>query len=259
MSSACQTWLAREDAAAVNVYISVNTIRPGRASRRRVDVGMIRHVFLDVDRDGAAVLSALSTRRDVPSCSYVLHSSSNRMHILWRVRGFSIPAVEVLQKHLAHELGTDLAATSCSQLTRIPGFINWKRRPGYRVTAEYRSPDALYTPADFPKQPITEVRLGTAARIPRAASEDWHALERARRYLSALPPAIAGQHGDAHTFRTCCRLVRGFALSDHDALTVLQDWNARCDPPWPERELVRKLVHARRYGREPIGGLLERR
>jgi hypothetical protein len=27
-----------------------------------------------------------------------------------------------------------------------------------------------------------------------------------------LPPAIAGQHGDVHTFRVCCRLARGFAL-----------------------------------------------
>ena len=31
-------------------------------------------------------------------------------------------------------------------------------------------------------------------------------------------------------------------------------WNARCEPPWSERELLAKLEHARRYGREPIGG-----
>jgi hypothetical protein len=81
-------------------------------------------------------------------------------------------------------------------------------------------------------------------------------VERARRYLASVPPAIAGQHGDAHTFRVCCRLVRGFALSDGDALDVLSTWNARCVPPWSMRELAEKICRARKYGREPIGGRL---
>ena len=80
-----------------------------------------------------------------------------------------------------------------------------------------------------------------------------------QRYLALLPPAIAGQHGDVHTFRVCCRLVRRLVLSDHEALTLLTDWNARCEPPWAERDLIDKLARAHRYGREPIGGLLDRR
>jgi hypothetical protein len=79
---------------------------------------------------------------------------------------------------------------------------------------------------------------------------------RARHYLEALPPAIAGEHGDLYTFRVCCRLVRGFALSDDDAVSLLADWNARCRPPWSDRELMTKVARARQYGREPIGGLL---
>jgi len=39
---------------------------------------------------------------------------------------------------------------------------------------------------------------------------------------------------------------------------VLQTWNARCEPPWPERQLLEKVQNARRYGREPYGGLLNR-
>jgi hypothetical protein len=81
-------------------------------------------------------------------------------------------------------------------------------------------------------------------------------VKRARRYLARVPPAIAGDHGDVHTYRVCCRLVRGFALGDHEALTVLTEWNARCRPPWTEHELEDKLRRARRYGREPIAGLL---
>ena len=75
-------------------------------------------------------------------------------------------------------------------------------------------------------------------------------------YLSKVPPAIAGQHGDVHTFRTCCRMVRGFGLADDDALDVLADWNARCQPPWTEAELRDKIRRARTYGREPIDGML---
>jgi hypothetical protein len=37
---------------------------------------------------------------------------------------------------------------------------------------------------------------------------------------------------------------------------MLASWNLRCVPPWSERELHDKLLRARRYGREPIGGLL---
>jgi hypothetical protein len=84
-------------------------------------------------------------------------------------------------------------------------------------------------------------------------------VERARRYLAALPPAVSGQHGDVTTFRACCRLVRGFLLDDAGALALIREWNARCEPPWSERELVDKIRRARRYGREPLGGLLEAR
>jgi hypothetical protein len=53
----------------------------------------------------------------------------------------------------------------------------------------------------------------------------------------------------------CCRIVRGFGLNDQDAVRVLSDWNARCVPPWSERELVAKIAHANKYGREPFGDL----
>jgi hypothetical protein len=80
-------------------------------------------------------------------------------------------------------------------------------------------------------------------------------VERARRYVARIEPAIAGQHGDLHTFRVCCRIVRGFALSDEEALAVLTEWNLRCEPPWSERELRDKITRARRYGKEEIGRL----
>ena len=81
-------------------------------------------------------------------------------------------------------------------------------------------------------------------------------VERARRYLALVPPAVTGEHGDLRTFRVCCRLTRGFALDEEQALQALSEWNQRCQPPWTTAELVDKLRRAARYGREPVGGLL---
>ena len=47
-----------------------------------------------------------------------------------------------------------------------------------------------------------------------------------------------------------------FALTDDEAFDALTEWNARCQPPWNERELRQKICSARRNGREPIGGML---
>jgi hypothetical protein len=70
-------------------------------------------------------------------------------------------------------------------------------------------------------------------------------LDRARKYLAKLPPAISGQGGHAATFRTACRLVIGFGLDRDQALTMLREWNeTHCDPPWTEKELEHKVDDA---------------
>ena len=252
-----QAWLRLMNARHFNVYVSVNAIAPGRRSRSRDAIDAIRHVFIEVDHDGGRVLATINARHDLPTPSYVLHSSPDRVHVFWRATGFGKSAVEHLQKYLAQELGADPAATPCSQTTRLPGFLNHKYAPPALVRATYGMTTGVYTPAAFPTPPATAPRRSTpvssAQRLP------VRVVERARRYLAALPPAVSGEHGDASTFRACCRLVRGFLLSDSDALTVLREWNARCVPPWTERELADKIQRARRYGREPLGGLLEAR
>lgn len=249
-----QRWLRHQNANRWNVYVSVNSIRPGR-SRARDAVLDIRHVFLEEDADGPGLLAALTTRPDLPPPSYVLHSSRGRVHLFWRVRGFSTALIESVQKRLAVELRTDPAATSCAQTTRLPGFFNHKRDTPCAVTIEYLRPRTTLTPSDFPmvgsRRPFTSGR-----RVCPERSAADHRIARARRYLQSLEPAVSGCHGDLHTFRICCRVVRGFDLSDDEALSVLSEWNERCQPPWSERELLAKVHNARRYGREAFGVLL---
>ena len=232
-------------------------IRPQRRARTRDAIAEVRHVFLDADRDGAAVLAAISRRRDLPPPSYVTHSSSNRLHVLWQVSDFTKDDVEALQNRLAVELGTDKAATSCAQVTRLPGYFNHKYRPASIVLTEFAAAPRCRCPSGFPST-SPPVPVEARRRSPAPASS-VSAQERARRYIAAIPPAVAGQHGDAATFRVCCRLVRGFDLEDAAALAVLADWNRACEPPWSESELRTKLAAARAYGKEQVGGLLNTR
>jgi hypothetical protein len=249
-----QAWLRAKNAGRANVFVSVNVVQPDQRSRRRDAVRAIRHLFLDADRDASHVVAAIAVRSDLPSPSYVLHSSPHRAHIFWRVTGFTIAEIEALQKRLTAELGTDPAATASSQLTRLPGFINYKRPQPWLVSIDYHNVDRIFGVSAFGVAVVPNKPRRSAARV---APSHRGALDRARRYLAAIPPAVVGHHGDVQTFRVACRLVRGFALDDDKALTLLSEWNARCRPPWQARDLVDKLSRARQYGREPIGGLLK--
>ena len=248
-----QSWLRQRNANGWNVYVSVNAVSPGR-SRSRDAICGIRHVFLEEDADGPGLLASLTTRPDLPPPSYVLHSSPGRVHVFWRVRGFEADTVETMQKRLAKELRSDTAATSCAQTTRLPGFANHKRQTPSPVTVEYLRPRTVFGTDDFPlARSMARDARGTTS-IMRCDAADRAA--RAQRFLLAVEPAVAGQHGDLRTFRICCRVVRGFDLSDYEAMSVLSEWNERCQPPWSERELLLKIQNARKYGREPLGAFV---
>ena len=68
--------------------------------------------------------------------------------------------------------------------------------------------------------------------------------DRARAYLAKCPPAVSGQSGHATAFAVVASVTNGFDLSEADALDVLRDWNAACQPPWSEKELLHKVRDA---------------
>lgn len=248
-------WLRAMNANRFNIYVGVNTVREGQRTRTKQAISAIRHIFLEVDREGAKRLKQIAARGDLPALSYVLQSSPGRLHFFWRVSGFSTEDAERLQKQLARELNTDPAATSCSQTTRIPGYQNHKRTPSHLITVRYGCSNVRYGPECFPRSPPLAPVVWRPTVPSRRSGSSMDVTERARRYLERIEPAISGQHGDLHTFKVCCRIVRGFELSDEEALVALTGWNARCRPPWSQHELRDKIGSARRYGREQIGSL----
>ena len=76
-------------------------------------------------------------------------------------------------------------------------------------------------------------------------------IERAGRYVDAMPAAISGSGGHAAAFNVAVALIHGFALSEDEAWPILCGFNDRCEPPWNERELRHKLADADKLARHP--------
>lgn len=87
---------------------------------------------------------------------------------------------------------------------------------------------------------LAQVVEGLCAGIPKA----WR-IARAKAWLTTRPPAVAGEGGDALTWRTILCAVKTFCLTDVDmGLKALAEWNARCVPPWGSGDLARNIARA---------------
>ena len=69
---------------------------------------------------------------------------------------------------------------------------------------------------------------------------------RARAYVAKMDPAIAGSEGHRALWAVARKLIQDFGLSDADARSIVDEYNARCEPPWSEREIEHKLAQARK-------------
>ncbi len=74
---------------------------------------------------------------------------------------------------------------------------------------------------------------------------DPESVARARAYLAAMPPAVSGDGGHDATFKAALALTWGFGFNDATALPLLEEFNARCSPPWTVAELEHKLATSR--------------
>lgn len=89
----------------------------------------------------------------------------------------------------------------------------------------------------------------TPAYAPSDFKSEVSVIDRARKYIAKIERAVSGQNGSAPTFKAACTLVKGFGLTEEDALSLMREWNTtHCDPPWSERELMHKVTSA---GQQP--------
>lgn len=74
--------------------------------------------------------------------------------------------------------------------------------------------------------------------------KDWR-VAKAKEWLATQPPAISGAGGSGHTMNVLSRAVRCCCLTDVDmVLEAIEDWNARCVPPWDGPQLSHKISEA---------------
>src|SRR5882724_10675940 len=60
-----QKWLRYKNLDS-DVYIGMNTLRPDAQSRTKEDIATIRHLYLDIDRDGPSALASIDHSGLVP-------------------------------------------------------------------------------------------------------------------------------------------------------------------------------------------------
>jgi len=143
-----QAWLSYENGSGANIYVAANPLRSGARKRTKESIASVRHLYIDIDADGDARLAALRASDLVPAPTSILSTSSGKYQVLWRVEGFDFDQQEQTLKQLAMTFGGDPACTDRNRVLRIPGFLNQKYDPAFRVAVEY--PDgSTWTSNDF--------------------------------------------------------------------------------------------------------------
>ncbi len=80
--------------------------------------------------------------------------------------------------------------------------------------------------------------------LPASVMDSSRRLERARRYVARMEPAISGSGGHVQAMKVARACASGFGLSESEILDVMREWNGRCQPAWSERELAHKAKEA---------------
>jgi hypothetical protein len=160
-----QAWLLYENGSGTNIYVAANPLRIGSRKRTKESIASVRHLYIDIDTDGDARLAALRASDLVPPATSILSTSPGKYQILWRVVGFDFIRQEETLKRLAMVFGGDPACTDCNRVLRVPGFLNHKYDPAFRVAVEYPD-DSIWTPDDFRLDAITMDTLLCTQTIP---------------------------------------------------------------------------------------------
>ena len=193
---------------------------PEATGRTRAQVQTIRHVYLDIDQDGPAVLAKILSDPRIPQPNYVLNTSPGKFQTLWKVEEFTLEQAERLQRAMAAEFGADQAVVDAARVLRIPGFYNEKYdptrtrslrrssriRPTSRRTLD--SSSTCFPSQPMPRHPGRRPTLRPSNGRLSQSEIDW---ARVMRDLSRGhdPAARPGEAGTATAGQTrSCRLCR---------------------------------------------------
>ena len=177
-----QKWLRDHNERGCEIYLTTNALSPESSTRTRQDVLVIRHVYLDIDTEGSAVLQKVMIDPRVPTPNYVVSTSPGKFQTLWKVQDFSIGQAETPLRVMAAEFGADRAVVDAAQVLRVPGFTNHKYREPYLITAQRHSTE-VYNPERF-RFPLPEFS-SDAANLSRTATIGQHTFHDVERIFAS--------------------------------------------------------------------------
>lgn len=256
-----------------NIYHAVAT-RRWDTSGKLEDCSELCALFCEIDlKDGVPMRDIWRTLMSFALApSYIVHSGGG-LHVYWCLSepidlttDLGLARAYQWLGDLAHRLGGDRAAAEPARILRVPDTHNRKAAYGPHsplVTLLVANPDARYSLSDVigvlgdadPTRAATSVSPADVAPVPHGFDEATR-IRLARTWLERQAPAIEGRNGDKHTFSVCASVAVGHDLDESNALTALQDWNARCEPPWSVAELRQKIRNAIRYAKGQRGAKL---
>lgn len=156
--------------------------------------------------------------------------------------------------------------TFSSGIRILPG-VDVRAEGGYVVGPGSTLNGATYEIKSYAEiQPLPEP-IKSLLRKPREKAEDTQtalveldtslAIRRAKEFLSTRLPAVSGNAGNAHTYKTFA-VLKDFGLSREMALELIYapgGWNDRCEPSWSFAELETISINVYKYGINQPGEL----
>jgi hypothetical protein len=173
-----QSVLLEQNRAGADLFIGMNPIRDGAFNRTKQSLKEIRHVYLDIDRDGDHAIEVIRASLDIPTPNFVLNTSPGKYQVVWRMAGANLQEAESLLHNMANHFGGDLAATDASRVLRLPGFANRKLAVEF-VVQVLQATDQTYSLRDFhipQDSPEAPRNVGESTRSHRYRSQserDW--------------------------------------------------------------------------------------
>ena len=207
----------------------------------RGNIGILlgtNYVVVDVDGpEGVESLEALSSDIGGLPTTLTARTGSGGQHLIFQYARHQDPE-QVTNRRFAP--GLDVK-TRNGQFVAAPSIHRSGDRYRWTITAHPAAlPDALF---ERLRKPIP---MGTVSQL--FSSDPTSILKRARAYMGRIDAAVSGAGGHAQTFsaaRALIGLVRN-GLSESDAWALLDEYNARCRPPWSESELRHKFTEAQK-------------
>lgn len=295
-TEAAKHCLRMEEAKAKGIYFTPNPLRPemlgSKLAANKADILKRSWLLIDIDPIRPADTSStdderLAAWRILERCieslkafdfrEQVTCDSGNGFHLCYAI---DLPNTEKAQalvkdflKYLHEATKTEQFAAvvdaktfDAPRIWKVPGLLTRKgeeteerpHRYSRLLTGQPATNEIAEANTRALERYVTCWRKIHERRGTYRAEQDPKAqiVSRAKLYLAREPEAVSGAGGSNTCFHVCCVLTQGFALDEETALDAIQDWNARCKPPWTEAELRHKLKDAAKAASEKPRGYL---